>query len=290
MKFFVGATLIAFSAVASAGQKDGTTVSEKDYDLPTCSAPVAKVLIGQFTCKSAACQASESSGNGMADLMRMAQQAQDGISTQSFPGIGDGMGAMLTTALQQTGCFEIQDRDSIEQMRQEMELAGMEFKPEPADFMIAGAITSLSMSTKRKAFGGGAIPIVGAISSKKQFAELGVDVRILDPHKAKVVDATTFVGNNQTSSTGFGGAAWGGGGALVGGMSNVKGTPMEDVVRDVLVRVAAHTSAQIVAIKSPQTVEIPAANIVEPAAESVSSEAARAEQSAAPEATPADTL
>lgn len=254
MKFIVGAALAVLSTVVLAKSKDGTTVSEKDYDLPKCEAPVAKVLIGQFTCKSAACQVNQGGNDpagGLAAMMRLAQQAQDGVSTETFPGIGDGMAAMLTTALQQTGCFDIQDRESLEQMREEMELAGMEFKPEPADFMITGAITSISQSTKRKSFGGGAIPVVGAISSKKQFAELGVDVKILDPRRAKLLAGSTFVGNNQTSSTGLGGAAWTGGGAIIGGMSNVKGTPMEDVVRDVLVRVASYASGQIVAMRAP---------------------------------------
>lgn len=248
MKRYFGLALLALSSVAAAA--DGTVVSEKDYALPTCPHPIASVMIGAISCKSPGCQTMEGAQNGIAMLMQMAQEANGG-ATSGFPGIADGFGAMLTTALQKTGCFDIQDRESIAELRKEMELVGRPFEPEPADFLISGAITSISMTTKRRAFGGGYIPVVGAVASKKANAELSLDLKITEMTHGKLLAASTFVGNNQTSSMTVGGAFGGGNGGLIGLGSNVKGTPMEDVVRDVLIRAAAYTSTQIIALKTP---------------------------------------
>lgn len=59
--------------------------------------------------------------------------------------------------------------------------------------------------------------------------------------------------NNQTSSTSFGGAAFGGVGLVGGGMSSIKGTPMEPIIRDVLARVASFTATKLVAGKAPES-------------------------------------
>lgn len=248
MRFGVVGLVVAVASAAAA--QDGTTVSERDYQLPTCQTPVASVAIGTFTCRSQGCQeAPQGQGGQMAEIMRMAQAAEAGISLQSFPGIGEGMSSMLTTTLQQTGCFRVQDRESIEQLKQEMELAGVEFKPEPADFLISGAITSISMQTQRRA---GAIGFIGG-SRRKVDAELGMDVRITDVKNGRLLAATTVVGNNQTTSTAFGGGGLAGGGVLIGGASQVKDTPMEGIVRDVLARTATYASNQIVAARSAAT-------------------------------------
>jgi len=47
---------LAMAMVSGAAFADSTTTSEKDYALPKCNKPVASVMVGQLTCKSAACQ------------------------------------------------------------------------------------------------------------------------------------------------------------------------------------------------------------------------------------------
>ena len=49
---------------------------------------------------------------------------------------------------------------------------------------------------------------------------------------------------------------YGGGIGLVGGLSNLKGTPMEEVVRDVLARVASFSSLKLVESKGATDVTI----------------------------------
>lgn len=232
-----------------------TTVSEKDYNLPKCSKPIASVMVGNLTCKSAACQTNTADTTRQSGLIALAQMAS-GESEASFPAIGDGLKAMLTTALKETGCFDIQEREAMDELAKELALVGKTVEVQQADYMISGAITSISMSTKKQAIGGGMIPIVGAISTTKKSADLGLDIKIIDVNKAKIVDAKTFTGNNQTSSYGLGMGGYGGGIGLVGGLSNLKGTPMEEVVRDVLARVASFSSLKLVESKGATDVTI----------------------------------
>ena len=232
-----------------------TTVNEKEYNLPKCSKPVASVMVGNISCKSAACQQGTADAGRSNALMAMAQMAS-GLSESAFPAIGDGLKAMLTTALKETGCFDIQEREAMDELAKELALVGKTVEVQQADFMISGAITSISMSTQKKAVGGGYIPIVGAFSTTKKTADLGMDIKIIDVNKAKVVDSKTFQGNNETSSYSLGGAGFGSGFGLVGGMSNIKGTPMEDIVRDVLARVASFSSMKLIETKGVTDVVI----------------------------------
>lgn len=236
----VAMTTVAFAAHAQ------TTTSEKEYELPKCSKPVASVMVGQVSCKSAACQNQAANQDPRTSGLAALVQLASGNPTATFPGIGDGMTAMLTTVLRETGCFVLQEREAIEELNRELALVGKKVEVEQADFMISGAITSLSMNTEKKQFAGGMIPILGAISSTTKTADLGMDIKIIDVNRAKILDAKTFTANNETSSFSFGGAAFGGGMGAIGGMSSLKGTPLEGIVRDVLVRVASFASRSLV--------------------------------------------
>ncbi|GHA81635.1 CsgG/HfaB family protein [Cognatilysobacter bugurensis] len=238
-----------FASFAASAADPATTVDQKQYELPQCDVPVARVVVGELKCKSAGCEAGSQGNDPVSGLERLARAAS-GNASVGYPGIGDGMGAMLTTALKQTGCFDIQEREALDELREELALVGKTVEAEQAEFMISGAITSIGTSTQSRSFGGGMIPVVGSIAKTKQQSELSLDLRIIDVNRAKVVSSETFVADNTTSSTSWGGAAWAGIGGMVGGMSNIKGTPMEAIVRDVLVRAASYASKGIVAHKS----------------------------------------
>jgi len=234
------AAFIALVAPLSALSADGTTVTTRTYDLPRCDKPVASVMVGKLACKAAACQPHPQSNHPLVQLA-MAQQQGPNLTT-----VGDGMAAMLTTVLKETGCFDLQDREAMEEMAKELALVGKKMEVQQADFMITGAITSISMVTEKSRLGGGVIPIVGMISKTTQNAEIGLDVKVLDVNRGRVVEAKTFQANNQTSSTSFGGAGVGPGVGLIGGMQSLKGTPMEGIVRDVLAQVASFTATRMV--------------------------------------------
>lgn len=249
MKKMLAVALMVLSTGAFA---QTTKVTEVDYALPKCAAPVASVMVGKLVCKASGCQKQEDLGNSqLAALARLAGAAQP-----NFANIGDGLAAMLTTALKETGCFEIQEREALEELNKELALVGKKVEVQQADFMISGAITSVNMNTEKKAIGGGFIPIIGAISTTTNSADIGVDIKIIDVNRAKVLESKTFQANNETTSYGLGGAGWGGGAALIGGMSSIKGTPMEPVVRDVLARVASFSSNKLMLAKTGN--EVPA--------------------------------
>lgn len=238
-------TTVALAAACLAAQAE-TKTSEKEYELPKCSKPVASVMVGQVTCKSANCQSNSNHDPRTSGLAALVQLASGNSGAASFPGIGDGMTAMLTTVLKDTGCFVIQERETIDELNKELARVGKQVQVEQADFMISGAITSINMNTEKKQFAGGMIPILGAFSTTTKTADLGMDIKIVDVNRAKIVEAKTFTANNETSSYSFGGAAFGAGIGAMGGMSSIKGTPMEEIVRDILVRVASFSSRSLV--------------------------------------------
>lgn len=248
-----GATAIAALTACSWTWAE-TTTSEKDYALPKCSKPVASVMVGQLSCKSANCQAAppEQRAGGLLALAALAS----GQSSVNFAGIGDGMSAMLTTVLKETGCFEIQEREALDELAKELALVGKKVEVQQADFMISGAITSINLNSERKQLAGGFLPIIGAFSSTTKTADLGMDIKVIDVNKAKVLQAKTFTGNNETSSFSFGGGAFGGGLGAIGGFQSIKGTPMEEVVRDVLVRVSSFASRALVEARGASDVEM----------------------------------
>ncbi len=161
------------------------------------------------------------------------------------------MGAMLTTTLKETGCFEIQEREALDDVQKELALVGKKAEISQADFMLSGSITSMDMSVDKKALGGGFIPIIGMISTTTKTANLGLDIRIIDINKAKLLDSKTFAANNETSSFSLGAVGFGGGGVLAGGLSSFKGTPMESILRDVLAQISSYAAKKIVDFRNP---------------------------------------
>ncbi len=246
MKKKLAGILMSFSAAAIA---QTTKVTEMDYALPKCASPVASVMVGKLVCKAAGCQKPEDLGNSqMAVLVKLA-----GAERPNFAGIGDGLAAMLTTALKETGCFDIQEREALDELAKELALVGKKVEVQQAEYMISGAITSINMNTEKKSIGGGLIPIIGAISSTTKTADIGVDIKVIDVNHAKVIESKTFQANNETSSLSLGALGWGGGGVLAGSMSSVKGTPMEPIVRDVLARVASFSANKLMLAKTGAT-------------------------------------
>lgn len=255
LKSNIAAAVLTLLAVAASAQ---TVVAEKDYALPKCASPVASVVIGKINCKSANCQSREVTGASASErLLMMAMSGQQGQS--SFPGLGDGMGAMLTTMLKETGCFDIQEREAMDEIAKELALVGKKVEVQTADFMISGAITSINMTVEKSQLGAGLIPILGLFESTKKTADIAMDMKIIDISKAKLVDSRTFVANNETSSYKFGAGAFVGVGLVGGGMSSVKGTPMEAIVRDILARVASFSSTKLMAVRTAATATAPVA-------------------------------
>lgn len=241
--------LAAASLMACLSTSAQTTISEKNYQLPKCAAPVASVVVGKLVCKSASCQPVSADATG--GLAALVQLANGGAPKTSFPGVGDGLSAMLTTVLKETGCFDIQERESLDELAKELALVGKKVEVQQADFMISGSITSINMSSDKASIGGGFIPVIGMLSITTKKADVALDIKLIDVNRAKIVDSKTFVANNETSSTSIGGLGFGGAGVLMGGLSSFKDTQMEPLIRDILAQVAVFASTKLVSLKTP---------------------------------------
>ncbi len=182
---FASVALLSTTLLAGAASA-ATRVVERDLSslLVHCDKPIASVSLGDFTCKAAACQTTPAAGpaSGAAALLQLAQAAQ-GINTQQFPALGSTMGSGLTTALKATGCFVVQEREALEALQREAALTGVELKPQAADYLISGAITSINVSTRSTSLGGGYLPVIGAVSKNTRSASLGIDVRLIDVNR-----------------------------------------------------------------------------------------------------------
>ena len=247
MKLIIGTVVALLGTYAFAA--DGTKISEQTYQLPKCATPVASVVVGKLVCKAASCMPVGPDPSGLGALMRLA----GGPDKANFANFGDGMGAMLTTALKSTNCFDIQEREAMDELAKELALVGKKVEVQQADFMISGSITSLNMSTEKKQIGGGFIPIVGMFSTTTKTADLGLDIKVIDVNRAKILDSRTFTANNETTNTSFGAIGFGGIGVLAGGMSSYKDTPLEPIIREVLAQVASFTATKLVNLKGMAT-------------------------------------
>jgi curli biogenesis system outer membrane secretion channel CsgG len=147
-------------------------IAEKTYELPKCSAPIASVVVGKFSCKAGGCQ-----GGGNSSLAQLIRLSGGGGSVSDT--LGAGMSDMLTTVLKSTGCFDIQEREAMDELAKELALVGKKVEVQQADFMLAGSITSMDMSSDTASLGGGFIPILGMVSITTKKADIGLDIKLL---------------------------------------------------------------------------------------------------------------
>ncbi|GAB3644925.1 CsgG/HfaB family protein [Ramlibacter alkalitolerans] len=231
--------LAAFAAVAlstAAFAEDTITTQSRDYKLPRCDKPLGTLVVGKLECKADSCQANSAANahNPVAQLLQMKALAEGGLG--NVGAVGDGLGSMLTTALKETGCFDIQERAALDDINKELALVGKKVEAQQADFLVSGAVTSIEGGTETKAIGGGFIPIIGSVGTTKKKVRLSLDIRVIDVNRAKVLDSKTIVADSESSSFGLGvlggGTAAGGIFGVGGSMSNQKSTSLDAVSRE----------------------------------------------------------
>ncbi|ESQ92680.1 CsgG/HfaB family protein [Asticcacaulis benevestitus] len=223
-----------------------TTVKEVDIRalVPHCEAPAASVLIGRIDCKASACSAMSGDSNGkMSGLMAMAQMAQ-GNDLVDLSQLGAGTASALTTALNTTGCFKVQDRGDIESLKKAAEDAGIEFKARPVDYLVTGTITSVSSQTNSNNLAGGIIPVVGAFKKTKKHADLTIDIRVIDAHTSEVALSKTFQVSSERSNWSFGGGGYSNG-LMLGGVSSTKSPELDSVANEVVINATGYLAENL---------------------------------------------
>lgn len=227
--------LIVAAAVALAcgvSTAQGSNVSTEQVARPHCEKPIARVIVGKLTCKAASCtNVSAGHANPLMALLAAAGQP-------SASGVGDGIKDMMTTALQEGGCFEVMDREAIEEINRELEAVGKKVDTEVADFLVTGAVTQIEMEKSTANIGWGLIPVLGSVGRTTQKASVGLDIRLVSVATAKVVSSKRIEASTEDSSFGIGGLGFGTvGSGLVGfggSFSSLKGTSLEKVTRDAI--------------------------------------------------------
>lgn len=154
----------------------------------------------------------------------------------SFPQIGDGMRDMLTTALFNTNRFMVLEREQLDEVLKEQDLAasgrikkGTEAPTGEvygAELLITAAITEFEGAAKGA---GGGTKILGVtVGGGVKKAHIAMDIRIIDTKTSQIVAATSVEGD--ATSFGLGGATTIGGSLPValGGFSK---TPTEKAIR-----------------------------------------------------------
>ena len=230
-KFILASTTALVCCIASA---QGSDVASEEIARLHCDKPIARAIVGSLTCKAASCT-NASAGNSNPLMALLAASGQPGVS-----GIGDGIKDMMTTALQESGCFEIMDRGAMDEIRRELEAVGKKVETEAADFLITGAVTQIEMEKSTANIGWGMIPVIGSLGRTTQKASVGLDIRLVSVVSAKVVGSKRIEASTEDSSFGIGGLGFGtvGGNPLGfgGSFSSLKGTSLEKVTRDAIIK------------------------------------------------------
>jgi len=243
-KMFIGLLLFAFTASTAVAstlvkeQEHGVRVSKEAVEKVTCSLSGPKVMVGSITCKAAECQGGGPQAQGLMKLLQLA-----GVPT--FEGLGEGLKDMFTTALQQSGCFKVVDPKALK----ELEEVGIEVSKVKPDYLITGAITSISWKQKSGSFGGGYLPIIGAITATKTEARMTMDVRVIRVEDGEVIFSKSYSAESGKTKYGVLGAGLFGFGGAASGLA---GTAMEEVARYIITR----ASADIAKFLNPENVTI----------------------------------
>lgn len=237
--------ILALSLTATAASAE-TKVAARDLGslLAHCPSPVAALTVTPFKCKATACSSAQPAGasGNMAALLAMAQAAQ---GVQSFPALGDGLSNALTSALKATDCFKVMAREDLEDLKKEAEAAGVELKTASADYLVTGAITSLNVGGKTQSFGGGMVPVLGAVTRSSKTASLAIDVRLVNVKASEVTARQTFDVSSQRSSWGAGGLGWGGSGVLFGAATSTQSAELDSVANESVIQATNYIVTQI---------------------------------------------
>ncbi len=254
---------LALSALAQIAQADPSEVGERKIKVPKCNRPAAKVLITEIKCKSADCGAAHGGQDPRQYHWWEHWGTGNSVNQPTYAGVGSGMTEMLTTALSQTGCFEVMERESLEEINKELALVGKKVEAESADYMVTGSITSLGFEQSSTGLSGlGFLPkpialLAGGVDYKKSKVWMNMDIRLVDIRKAKLLSSRTFEANNQRNGFGVSAAGWAGVG-FGGNHASISGSPLEEVARDLLVRSASYVAENLAGSHITERVELAA--------------------------------
>jgi len=203
-------------------------VKTREPQLPKCDKPLGTIVARGFKCKAAACTGGRLvfGKNYVVDLSPQV--------------LGEGLSDMLVTTLVKTGCFKVLERETLEAIKEELELHGVDPRKalKGADFLITGAITALEMQAGGAGGGGLMVPLpfIGGVGLKagKSKAHIALDLRLVRVKDAEILLAETVEGKSERWKFGVGGGGVFGTVVAGGWFEAFKNTPMEEATRDLI--------------------------------------------------------
>ncbi len=214
---------------------------------PLSRLPLLGVLLLAAGCTSTATVVSSSSGPTISQVQQApANGPQYRVAISAFDykaakrgDIGEGMADMLADSLFNTGRFIVLEREHLDEVTQEQDLANSSRfnqstaapigQLEGAQLLIRGSITAFEPACK-----GGSLIIVSGNQ-----ACVSINIRIIDAATGRVVNATTVDGTSASNSVGLIFAR----GDMPIGLGAYSKTPMEQAIRNCIEKAVNYIAA-----------------------------------------------
>ncbi len=234
------AIMTSWGCMESMVKPEAKTDTGAEMALPPYSGPRARIAVADFEWKVG--------GSGSSTKMTFGGQTVE-VSRTQHSGYTTGLRDMLTTAMVQSKRYRVLDRQNLGSLQKEMALGSSGYtdstgvkkgKIKGADLLVMGAITGWEPGTSGAGGGAGggmfgkAGALFGAIRGGYKKSSMAMDIRIVDTHTSEVLAATRVEGIAKDVSLGGALAAFGGSGAMAGGLGGFAKTPMEKAIRTCL--------------------------------------------------------
>ena len=220
-----------------------------------------------------ACQSTSTttSNNNSPDINEVAQQQYNGpkarIAVARFTDksndsrwwrkeIGEGMADQLTTALVSTNRFIVLERQALDAVLSEQDLAvsgrvsaasGAAYgEIEGAEIVVVAAVTEFDDDNSGTRVGSGGFigDVFSSVSAGFSSSHMAIDLRLIDTRTSRILAATSVEGGSKDFD--FTSAATNFGGALVGGnLSSWSNTPKEKALREVIVKAVEFLESKV---------------------------------------------
>ncbi|MFC3033709.1 CsgG/HfaB family protein [Pseudoalteromonas fenneropenaei] len=170
--------------------------------------------------------------------------------------IGDGMADQLTTALFNTNRFIVLERQALDAVTAEQDLAAMGRvsqdtaaaygEIEGAEIVVVASVTEFKDNASGGSVGGGGWVgnMISTVSAGFSGAHMAVDIRLIDTRTSRILAATNIEGG--TTDFDFSAAALNFGGSIMGGgLSGWSNTPKEKALREVIIKAVAFLEGKV---------------------------------------------
>lgn len=242
-------------------------VCMKRYFLFGCACVAAAVLGGCATLEQMTQPTAQVDNNAGAQPMppysgpraRIAVADFDVKAAKAYGEVGSGLREMLVTALVNSNRFRVVERQVLDHVMQEQELAAsgaaqpggaQRGQIRTADIIVTAAVTEFEPQASGGAGGiggGGGVGsgVLGALlGGSLNKAHMALDLRIIDTSTSEVLAATRVQGQASDVSGGLM-AGFFGGWALGGGLTMYANTPMEKAIRICIIEAVRYVSQTI---------------------------------------------